>query len=174
MTSTSFVFTELADTMKYGKGFLYNLVFTEWRHCVLQNIYSSRSVKVGDCQKTIRIRFHDNHPSESTALNPYGDYYMDRFTNAVQSGQLLSFPSNVELLLANVVDGGPTVNQLWANVSSLLGCLCKEHKTNILHWSVCRAISSGATYQSCAGTIFRRLGAKGSYLTLVRVADRII
>ena len=56
MTSTSFVFTELANTMKYGEGFLYNLVFTafhrmkygggvlynlvftEWRHCVSQNI----------------------------------------------------------------------------------------------------------------------------------------
>ena len=37
MTSTSFVFTELANTMKYGRGLLYNLVFTEWRHCVTQN-----------------------------------------------------------------------------------------------------------------------------------------
>ena len=31
MTLTSFVFTELADTIKYGGGVLYNLVFTEWR-----------------------------------------------------------------------------------------------------------------------------------------------
>ena len=37
MTSTSFVFTELVNTMKYGGGSLYNLVFTEWRHCVSQN-----------------------------------------------------------------------------------------------------------------------------------------
>ena len=38
MTLTSFVFTELANTMKYGgEGVLDNLVFTEWRHCVLQN-----------------------------------------------------------------------------------------------------------------------------------------
>ena len=63
MTSASFVFTELANTIKYaegflgyigltcfhrvtslrftewsmGKGVLYNLVFTEWRHCVSQN-----------------------------------------------------------------------------------------------------------------------------------------
>ena len=37
MTSTSFVFTELANTMKYGGGFLYNLFFIEWRHCVSQN-----------------------------------------------------------------------------------------------------------------------------------------
>ena len=37
MTSTSFIFTELANTMRYGRGFLYNLVFTEWRHCVPQN-----------------------------------------------------------------------------------------------------------------------------------------
>ena len=36
--STSFVFTELANTRKYEGGFLYNLVFTEWRHCVSQNI----------------------------------------------------------------------------------------------------------------------------------------
>ena len=28
MTSTSFVFTELASTVKYGGGFLYNLVST--------------------------------------------------------------------------------------------------------------------------------------------------
>ena len=25
------------NTMKYGEGVLYNLVFTEWRHCVPQN-----------------------------------------------------------------------------------------------------------------------------------------
>ena len=37
MTSTSFVFTELANTMKYVRGFSYNLVFTEWRHCASQN-----------------------------------------------------------------------------------------------------------------------------------------
>ena len=37
MTSTSCVFTELANTMKYGGGFLYTLVFTEWCHCVSQN-----------------------------------------------------------------------------------------------------------------------------------------
>ena len=37
MTSTFFVFTELANAMKYGGGFLYNLVFTEWRHFVSQN-----------------------------------------------------------------------------------------------------------------------------------------
>ena len=37
MTLTSFVFTELANTIKYGGGFLYNLIFTEWRHCVSQN-----------------------------------------------------------------------------------------------------------------------------------------
>ena len=29
MTLTSFVFTELANTMKYGGGILYNLIFTE-------------------------------------------------------------------------------------------------------------------------------------------------
>ena len=37
MTLTSFVFTELANTMKYGGGVLYNLVFTEWRYWVPQN-----------------------------------------------------------------------------------------------------------------------------------------
>ena len=37
MTLTSFVFTELANTMKYGGGVLYNLAFTEWRHWVSQN-----------------------------------------------------------------------------------------------------------------------------------------
>ena len=37
MTLTAFVFTELANTMKYGGGLLYNLVFIEWRHWVSQN-----------------------------------------------------------------------------------------------------------------------------------------
>ena len=37
LSTTSFVFTELANTMKYGGGFLCNLVFTEWRHCISQN-----------------------------------------------------------------------------------------------------------------------------------------
>ena len=37
MILTSFVFTELANTMKYGGGVLYNLVFTELRHGVSQN-----------------------------------------------------------------------------------------------------------------------------------------
>ena len=36
ITLTSFVFTELANKMKYGGGVLY-IVFTEWRHCVSQN-----------------------------------------------------------------------------------------------------------------------------------------
>ena len=36
-TLTSFVFTELANTMKYEGGVLCNLVFTEWRHWVSQN-----------------------------------------------------------------------------------------------------------------------------------------
>ena len=35
--TASFVFTELANTMKYGGGFLYNLLFTELHHCVSQN-----------------------------------------------------------------------------------------------------------------------------------------
>ena len=34
---TSSVFTELANTMKYGGGVLYNLVLTEWRHWVSYN-----------------------------------------------------------------------------------------------------------------------------------------
>ena len=41
MTLTSFVFTELANTMKYGRGVLYNLIFTDWRHRVSQNIYTT-------------------------------------------------------------------------------------------------------------------------------------
>ena len=42
--STSFVFTELANRMKYGGGFLYNLVFTEWRLCASQNEVWERGV----------------------------------------------------------------------------------------------------------------------------------
>ena len=37
MISTSFVFTELANTMNYGRGFLYNLVFIGWHLSVSQN-----------------------------------------------------------------------------------------------------------------------------------------
>ena len=37
MTLTSFVFTELANTMKYGEGVSYNIIFTECRHWVSQN-----------------------------------------------------------------------------------------------------------------------------------------
>ena len=44
MTSTSFVFTELANTIKCGGGFLYNLIFIEWRHCVSQNKVWRRGV----------------------------------------------------------------------------------------------------------------------------------
>ena len=44
MTSTPFVFTELANTMKYGEGLLYNLVYSEWRHCVSQNEVWERGV----------------------------------------------------------------------------------------------------------------------------------
>ena len=46
MTSTSFVFTELANTIKYVRGFLYNLVFTEWRHCVSQMLVFQTVPKV--------------------------------------------------------------------------------------------------------------------------------
>ena len=41
-TLTSFVFTELASTMKYGEGVLYNLVFTEWHHWVSHNEVKGR------------------------------------------------------------------------------------------------------------------------------------
>ena len=44
MTLTSFVFTELVNTMTYWGGVLYNLVFTEWRHSVLQNEVLGRGV----------------------------------------------------------------------------------------------------------------------------------
>ena len=58
MTSTSFVFTELANTMKYGGGFLYNLVFTEWRHCVSQNEVWGRGCYITLFSPTEVTAFH--------------------------------------------------------------------------------------------------------------------
>ena len=54
-SSTSFLFTELVITMKYGGGFLCNLVFTEWRQCVSQNskcLNRNQPFQCGDRLKT--------------------------------------------------------------------------------------------------------------------------
>ena len=66
MTSTFFVFTNLANTMKYGGGFLYNLVFTEWRHCVSQNEVWGR-----ECYITLFS------PSDVTAFHRIGNRLAD-------------------------------------------------------------------------------------------------
>ena len=59
MTLTSFVFTELANTMKYGGGgVLHNLLFTEWRHCASQNEVWERG-----CYRTL------SSPSDVTAFH---------------------------------------------------------------------------------------------------------
>ena len=58
MTSPSFVFTELANTVKYGGGFIYNLVFTEWRHCVLQNEVWERGCYITLFSSSDVIAFH--------------------------------------------------------------------------------------------------------------------
>ena len=58
MTSTSFVFTELANTKKFGGGFLYNLVFTEWRHCVSQNEACGRGCYITLFSPSDVIEFH--------------------------------------------------------------------------------------------------------------------
>ena len=63
--------------------------------------------------------------------------------------------TNVSLMLA-----GPTFKQHWYNVLCLLGCRVTSKR---------RIFAS----ERLTGT-YRRLGAKGSYLTLVRVADRIL
>ena len=58
MTSTSFVFTELANRMKYhGGGFLYNLVFTGWRHCVSQNEVWGRGCYITFFHRVTSLRF---------------------------------------------------------------------------------------------------------------------
>ena len=58
MTSTSFLFTELANTMKYGEGFLYNLVFTVWRHCVSQNEVWGRGCYITLFSPSDVVAFH--------------------------------------------------------------------------------------------------------------------
>ena len=62
ITSTSFVFTELANTMKYGGGFLYNLVFTEWRHCVSQSEVWGRGCYVTLFSQSDVAAFHRIQP----------------------------------------------------------------------------------------------------------------
>ena len=75
MTSTSCVFTELANTMKYGGGFLYNLVFTEWRHCVSQNEVWGRGYYITLFSPSDVTAFHrilwNAVTSSETLLNGY-------------------------------------------------------------------------------------------------------
>ena len=75
MTSTSFVFTELANTMKYGGGFLYKLVFTEWRHSVKKKLYNTpspilHSVKRSDVTRFGQLRAIRPH---AAARSPCGE-----------------------------------------------------------------------------------------------------
>ena len=75
MTSTFFVFTELANTMKYGGGFLNNLVFTEWRHCVSQNEVWGRGYYITLFSPSDVTAFHrilwNAVTSSETLLNGY-------------------------------------------------------------------------------------------------------
>ena len=75
MTSTSFVITELANTMKYGGGFLHNLVFTEWRHCVSQNEVWGRGYYITLFSPSDVTAFHrilwNAVTSSETLLNGY-------------------------------------------------------------------------------------------------------
>ena len=74
MTSTSIVFTELANTMKHEGGFLYNLVFTEWRYCVSQNEVWGRG-----CYITLFS------PSDVTAFHRICLYILSQYGNATYS-----------------------------------------------------------------------------------------
>ena len=58
MTLTSFVFTELANIMKFGGWVLYNLVFTEWRHCVSQSEVWGRGCYITLFSPTDVAAFH--------------------------------------------------------------------------------------------------------------------
>ena len=86
MNSISFVFTELTNIMKYGGGFLYNLVFTEWRHCVSQNDVWRRGCYItlfspSDVTALHRMTYGEGchitlfSPSDVTAFHrmPYGE-----------------------------------------------------------------------------------------------------
>ena len=73
MTSTSFVFTELANTIKYGGGFLYNLVFNEWRHCVSQNEVCGRGCYITLFSPSDVTAFHRVNWS---ILNTYACLYL--------------------------------------------------------------------------------------------------
>ena len=66
MTMAFFVFTELANTMKYGGGVLYNLVFTEWRHCVSQNEVWGRGSYITLFSPSDVTEFHRMKKSFST------------------------------------------------------------------------------------------------------------
>ena len=66
ITSNSFVFTELANTMKYGEYYiymyiLYILVFTEWCHCISQNKVWGRGCYIILFSPSDVTAFHKSH-----------------------------------------------------------------------------------------------------------------
>ena len=140
MTSTSFLFTEQANTMKYGGGFLYNLVFTEWRHCFSQNevwgrgcyitLFSPSDVTAFHWSRLGHSRFSFNYSApvfhKTLGVGPmlgwcWGSVVDDGSSgvasHAVNTKKLYS----IYTMLDNVKDVGATLYKCYTNVFCLLG-----------------------------------------------------
>ena len=92
LTSTSFVFTELANTIKYGGDFLYNLVFTEWRHCVSQNEVWWRGCYITLFSPSDVIAFHRIRKIKITGSS-YASSNKARLTSARRQGGVYGLTS---------------------------------------------------------------------------------
>ena len=95
-------------------------------------------------------------------------------------------PQSAEVLLYRETGGfllfqsrGPAFLSLTASQHDNVPVQCgtivaSAGPTSSQHWSVITVTGCSRSQLDGIGSAYRRLGAKGSYLTLVRVADRIL
>ena len=118
MTLTAFVFTEMANTMKYGEGVLYNLVFTEWRHCVSQNEVWGRGCYItlfSPSDVTAFHRIEKDCPSESHLRCPDVHLMLGQRPSSTWPSTKLASGQCIML-----TDSESTLKQRWDSVSPLL------------------------------------------------------
>ena len=134
MTSTSFVFTELANTMKYGGGFLYNLVFTVWRHCVSQNEVWGMGCYITLFSPSDVIEFHRISPcqllhaydAENMLLVPrkfviFSHWWLLHLSPEGDSQQAQVVESTLVYCWSSVSDAGSTLSQHCSNLFVFAG-----------------------------------------------------
>ena len=171
MTLTCFVFTELANTMKYGGGVLYNLIFhrvtslrftewsmmegvlynlnfTEWRHCVSQNSIWAFLNK--HCMSTV----HCN--GKTICPYPYLDGFVDTLWKNLNKKICLSHNSIVQKLdqhfLFSMSDESGEVAQVYAThnrVSDGRRRLLSWTLKDFLYWSVLIRSAHTTTISNC-------------------------